>query len=318
MNPLVTAVIPTHNRPDLVQRAIRSALNQTYANLEVIVVVDGPEPETVKLLEALREPRLRVIELQENVRCSEARNTGVRAARGEWIASLDDDDEWMPEKIARQVEVAARADPSTNFICCRYELRNNSTIIMRPRRFPHAGEDWSEFVYVHGEDLLPGSQALIQRSLLLRVPFTKGLPSNEDVDWLLRAREANAIVPEWMEEVLMVYHNESNVARLSKGSDWEFPYRWALEHRKTLLTPKAFSYCLVRISMCHIRQSQKPLRNSLLLLHKAISLGRIDLRFCVFYLQYLCRFVLLDDNSKQKVKLFIRKMKPLVLQKDRR
>jgi glycosyltransferase involved in cell wall biosynthesis len=77
MNPLVSAVIPTHNRPQLVQRALRSALSQTYTNMEIIVVIDGPEPQTAKALEAFHSPSLRIIALTRNVGQSEARNAGV-------------------------------------------------------------------------------------------------------------------------------------------------------------------------------------------------------------------------------------------------
>src|ERR1700761_5560426 len=104
--PLVTAVIPTRNRPELVLRAVRSALGQTYSNLEVVVVVDGPDPATVAALEELRDPRVRTIALSRNVGGSEARNVGAREARGEWIALLDDDDEWLPEKLEKQMALA--------------------------------------------------------------------------------------------------------------------------------------------------------------------------------------------------------------------
>ena len=90
--PLITAVIPTRGRADLVTRAVFSALHQSYPHVEVIVVVDGPDPDTLAALKAVDEQRLRVIALTENVGGSEARNIGVRAARGSWIALLDDDD----------------------------------------------------------------------------------------------------------------------------------------------------------------------------------------------------------------------------------
>ena len=80
--PLVSAVIPTRNRPDLVCRAVRSALGQTYSSLEVVVVVDGPDPATVEALQALKEPRLRIVALEENVR--RQRGAQHRSARGEW------------------------------------------------------------------------------------------------------------------------------------------------------------------------------------------------------------------------------------------
>src|ERR1700756_3334933 len=112
---LVTAVIPTRNRPELVCRAVRSALNQTYPNLEVVVVVDGPDPATVAALEELRHPRVRISALSENVGGSEARNIGAREARGEWVALLDDDDEWLPEKLEKQIQSILSSNGSILF-----------------------------------------------------------------------------------------------------------------------------------------------------------------------------------------------------------
>src|SRR5438270_13867984 len=100
---LVSAVIPTRNRPQLALRAARTALDQTHCNMEVIVVIDGPDKKTVAALRELTDKGLRVIELRNSVGGSGARNIGVQAARGEWIAFLDDDDEWLPTKIEKQV-----------------------------------------------------------------------------------------------------------------------------------------------------------------------------------------------------------------------
>src|SRR5216684_3398690 len=104
--PLVSAVIPTRSRAALVVRAVRTALNQTYANLEVIVVIDGPDEETMLALSGIHQPRLRVIVLAQSSGGASARNAGVEAAHGEWIAFLDDDDEWLPGKIENQIAAA--------------------------------------------------------------------------------------------------------------------------------------------------------------------------------------------------------------------
>src|ERR1700744_4710601 len=95
----VSAVIPTRNRPGLVCRAVESVLKQTIADLEVVVVVDGPDAATALALQEFHDPRIRCIELQQNVGGSEARNVGIREAQGTWIALLDDDDEWLPTKL---------------------------------------------------------------------------------------------------------------------------------------------------------------------------------------------------------------------------
>ena len=101
--PLVSVVIPTRNRSGLVVRAVSSALAQTYGDIEVIVVVDGPDQGTAEALERVNDPRLKIVQLPESVGGSDARNAGVKAADGAWVAFLDDDDEWLPEKIQKQL-----------------------------------------------------------------------------------------------------------------------------------------------------------------------------------------------------------------------
>ena len=280
--PLVSAVIPTRNRPALLCRAVRSALNQTYSNMEVVVVVDGPDPATVEILEAFHEPRFRIVALAENAGGSEARNIGVRAAKGEWIAFLDDDDEWLPEKISKQIALLAQVDPRTNFIACRYEVREDNYRKIMPRRFPGSQQNWSEYVFCHA-GALPTSIFLVKPDLMLAVPFTKGLPAYQDTDWLLRARAANAVAPAWLDERLAIYHLEGDITHISQGPNWEFYYQWGLEHRGALLTRKAFSYSMLMCAL-RLRRSKGPVHNAVFLLYKAITMGKIDLSFCIRFL----------------------------------
>lgn len=97
----VSAIIPTFNRAACVGEAIESVLAQTFPNYEVIVVDDGSTDDTAAVLAKFGE-RIRVLR-QENRGVSEARNAGLRAARGEWVAFLDSDDLWIPEKLAVQI-----------------------------------------------------------------------------------------------------------------------------------------------------------------------------------------------------------------------
>src|SRR4051794_39355991 len=103
MFPSVSVVIPTRGRPDLVTRAIQSALSQTRPPHEIVVVIDGPDQDTLRAIADLRESRVRVLELPTNGGASAARNAGIRASVSDLIAFLDDDDEWLPTKLEVQV-----------------------------------------------------------------------------------------------------------------------------------------------------------------------------------------------------------------------
>lgn len=103
--PLVSVIIPTYNRAARVARAVLSVQRQTHTRLEIIVVDDASSDETPRVMANLNDQRLRYIRHEKNAGGSAARNTGIRAATGEFIAFLDDDDEWEPEKTEEQLKM---------------------------------------------------------------------------------------------------------------------------------------------------------------------------------------------------------------------
>jgi glycosyltransferase involved in cell wall biosynthesis len=109
-NPLVTVVLPTYNRAGPIGRAIASVLEQSYTNLEVIVVDDASSDSTAEVVGAFTDPRLRYLRHRENKGGAAARNTGIEAAGGELIAFQDSDDAWLPEKLAKQVPLFQRRE----------------------------------------------------------------------------------------------------------------------------------------------------------------------------------------------------------------
>lgn len=116
--PLVTVVVTTHNRAHMVGRAIQSVLDQTYRDFELIVVDDCSTDDTAAVVEGFQDPRIHYIRHDQNQGGAAARNTGTRAARGEYIAFLDDDDEWKREKLQKQVALAYRRSNQYAVIYC--------------------------------------------------------------------------------------------------------------------------------------------------------------------------------------------------------
>lgn len=115
--PLVSVVIPTHNRAHLLPRAVMSVLGQTWRNLELIVVDDGSSDATAEVLARIDDPRLRVVRRNQGTTAGAARNAGIAAARGDYIAFNDDDDIWLPHKLERQVGALIEA-PRFGFCLC--------------------------------------------------------------------------------------------------------------------------------------------------------------------------------------------------------
>lgn len=115
-SPTVSIIIPTYNYGAFVGKAIESALNQSYEDLEVIVVDDGSKDDTAERVRAFADKRVRYI-YQENRGLPGARNTGIRASRGEFLAFLDADDQYHEEKLARQVAIL-QAHPVVGLTYC--------------------------------------------------------------------------------------------------------------------------------------------------------------------------------------------------------
>lgn len=100
--PIVSVIITTYNRADLVGRAINSVLSQTFRGFELIVVNDASKDNTEEVVKGYNDERMRYIRHTENKGVSAARNSGIKASMGKYVSFLDDDDEWLPEKLQRQ------------------------------------------------------------------------------------------------------------------------------------------------------------------------------------------------------------------------
>jgi glycosyltransferase involved in cell wall biosynthesis len=122
LRPDVTVIIPSHNRPDLVRRAIATALAQVGVELEIVVVDDG---SVIPVASFVDHPQVRVFRNEQAQGVAHARNRGIAAARGEWIAFLDDDDLWSPSKLRKQLEALHRTGlhwSHTGTICLNDDL----------------------------------------------------------------------------------------------------------------------------------------------------------------------------------------------------
>ena len=181
--PLVSVVIPTFNRPEATERAARSVLAQTHRALELLVVDDGSTDGTGERVARLGDPRLRVVR-QPNGGVARARNRGLGEARGAYIAFLDSDDEWRPDKLARQVAAMEAAPARVGFCSTGAEIRSAAGVEIRrggPRGDAFAALLVTNLVHA------PTSCGLIRREVFEAVGgFDPDLPAIEDWEWLQR------------------------------------------------------------------------------------------------------------------------------------
>ena len=122
---LVSVIVPTYNRSGMLKRAVASVLGQTHQHFEIIIIADGCNDDTKSVIEQFEDKRIRSIIVHENVGGAQARNIGIDAAKGNYIAFLDDDDEWVSEKVSKQIEAfqkyADTAIVSTNHFVAECE-----------------------------------------------------------------------------------------------------------------------------------------------------------------------------------------------------
>lgn len=198
--PTVSVIIPTYNCGHFIGTGLESVMAQTYQHIEVIVVDDGSTDETRRCVEAFG-PRVRYIH-QSNAGPSAARNTGIRASRGTFLAFLDADDVWLPRKLERQVAVM-EADPEIGVVYTWWaHVDETGAPLPQTVQPTHHGHVFEQLL--RGCFVTP-AMSLIRRSCLDRVGlFDTGMRRGEDWDLLLRiagARYVFACIP----EILMQY-----------------------------------------------------------------------------------------------------------------
>lgn len=244
--PDVSVVIPTLHRPRLLLRALQSVFAQTYRAFEVIVVVDGPDDETVAALGAVQDSRLRVLVNPRSLTAAGARTAGVSQASGQWIAFLDDDDEWLPHKLERQMEVA-RTGGNVLVTALSRVVTPMATYVWPTAIFDNA-RPLGDYLFDRqgafaGASFMQTSSYLMPRALYQSCPFRVESP-HDDWDFLLRmAKEFGARV-ETVPEVLVKVHFEEQRPSLSRTGSWAVSLAW-LDSVRPLLTPRAYSgFCL--------------------------------------------------------------------------
>lgn len=208
--PLVSIIIPTHNRSNLLQRAVNSALNQTYDNIEVIVVDDGSKDDTQTILKNnYTDPRLKILKNDIPKGACHARNRGIQAANGEFITFLDDDDEFSSTRVEKMVAVW---DDKWAYIATGIDYikkRGRSKII------PPNIITLEDMLF----QIITGNSVLTKKSRIDTLKgFDESLLSSQDYDmWLrLNLKYGDAYC---IQEPLLVMHTEHETPRITSSKN---------------------------------------------------------------------------------------------------
>jgi glycosyltransferase involved in cell wall biosynthesis len=244
---LLSIVIPTLDRPKLLLRAIGSVLRQTYQEIEVIVVVDRPDPDTASAVRSVDDPRLRLYVNPHPFTAAAARNAGVDHARGEWIAFLDDDDEWLPNKLERQIAFAT-GRASALVTCLNRIVTPTATCIWPQVIYDNSGPIDE---YLFNRRSLFGAPGLIQTSsfLLPRPLFDKVRfnveSAHDDWEFVLRlSKQAGARIETVPEVLTVLYFEEQRPTCTTRTWSWSRSLGW-LDSIRPMITRRAYSgFCL--------------------------------------------------------------------------
>lgn len=221
----VSVVIPTHNRVDLLPRAIRSVQNQTYKDIEIIVVSDGSTDGTDNLMEELskKDPRIKYISYHPGHNGNYARNTGIKASQGEFIAFLDDDDEWLPTKLEEQLRVMESDEQIGLVYTGTHSVYADDGI--EYDSFPKLHGDMSKQV-LYSNFAGSTTTVMLRRNILDKTGlFDEGLPAMQDYDlWIRVCQIAKVGV---VSTPMVNYYNYNNSGQISANYE---KYEYAYSH----------------------------------------------------------------------------------------
>nr|NQU90878.1 glycosyltransferase [Bacteroidota bacterium] len=216
---LVSVIIPTYNCAHTITRALESVYSQNYPHLEIIVIDDGSTDNIQKILQKF--PDLKIITFSSQRGVASARNAGIGKASGEFVAFLDADDKWFPQKITKQVALMKNSPLQPGLVTCnsesvgankKYEACSNYYELRKPYR----GSDcWYELLKAN---FIPTPTVMVKKSVFQVVsPFNESYKISEDLD--LWARIAFNFPIDYVDEVLVRFYDRpgSLMDRLSNN-----------------------------------------------------------------------------------------------------
>jgi len=209
-NPLISVVIPTFKRPQSLNRAICSILKQTYTNWEIIIVDDNNEDSTFRMdteefmLAYSGDLRIRYIKHKQNLGGGLARNTGVEHANGKFIAFLDDDDEFLPTKLEKQIEKFRISKfKKLGAVYCKSKTVDSSGKLLRYSNVRVSGNVLTSHLL---RNVTPCPTIFIEKEVLKLIGGFRDLPSGQEYEMMLRFF-AKGYEIDFVDEILVVFHS---------------------------------------------------------------------------------------------------------------
>lgn len=238
--PFFSIVVPVYNRAGKVGPCFQSVLAQTFQDWEVVVVDDGSADgeELERVVAGLGDARFRYIR-RANGGGSAARNTGIDAARGRYIAFLDSDDQFLPDRLQKSVDVIAGAGEGDLVVYSQFRVeRGVGKHWIRPARGHREGERIDEYLMCT-DGAVRTSTITMTTGLAQRVRFDEALPSSQDTDFAVRCASAGARFV-FIPIPLVLYDDVPDLTRVSKQKDVRPLLAWIERMRGTHISDKAY------------------------------------------------------------------------------
>lgn len=234
--PAYSVVLPTFNRAYSIGSSIRSVLAQAFRDFELIVVDDDSQDETRSVVHSFDDTRIRYVRSSEHRGAAAARNLGVERARADFIAFIDSDDLWLPQKLSCHHACAAVLANDMVVTYSRSFSDDGVKRLSTPARGIHRGESVADYLLRHSGEMQMIT-IVAPAKLLRHVRFDEGLNRFEDWDLLIRLDQIGANFV-FLPEPLTIYNRDHRTDRVSLVPDPDPSHHWLEKHRDTL-TPEA-------------------------------------------------------------------------------
>ena len=273
MEQLVSVVIPTFNRPKTLTRAIGSVLDQTYNSFEILVVDDSPNQNSAEeVVKGFNNDCIRYIPNSRKKGANGARNTGILAAKGEYIAFLDDDDEWLPGKLGSQVEYL-NSNPDKCGVFNAYTIKNNS--IWR-KKFYSISNLTIKDVLLSQVSIGSSSNLLFRASVFKKTGlWDEDLTRLQDLELLVRILSSSHIGYQKIVALKVYGHSDLHPEKALFGyKEFHKKVRKYLNRMTSGQKNRFYSIYFRRLSMCYIKLNEY--NNAIAHYRKALKFQIID------------------------------------------
>ena len=299
--PFFSVVIPTYNSEELLNRCLTSVFSQTYQDFEIIVVDNSSTDGTQKVLKSFADQKLKVITVNNNGIIAHSRNKGIKNAKGKWIAFLDSDDVWKPEKLEK-VRDAVKHNPEVILVCHDEWQAVNGEITKRLRYGPR-GRDLYERLLLKGNCLSTSAVSICKDIANNIEGFSErnDFVTAEDYEYWIRLAQVGDFY--FINEVLGEYHiHNDNQSRNVKI------------HADAVISVKEYHFDLWQQKFLHKRNAVKHARGrmwagvgaSFMKVNKfndALNCSRKAIGFSLFYWKAWAVFIIafININIKRRV-----------------